>query len=201
MHWQCKKHNRKRWKVRERYPHCKKRYHQGPENPELESECEKNRKILNQRGNIKKNKFEGNPGTKKEYEKNKYDENPKTKREYEKHKYQENPESKRECEKKKYDKNPEPKQENRKKMHKKNKKCLNKVATLCQQIRQGRYFICTVCHRFLYKQSVRLFEHEKYIITAELVRSFDKKTNICDTYHKHLSRNEIPCQVVSIKWV
>ena len=157
------------------------------------------RKILNQRGNIKKNKFEGNPGTKKEYEKNKYDENSKTKREYEKHKYQENPESKREYEKKKYDKNPEPKQENRKKMHKKNKKCLNKVATLCQQIRQGRYFICTVCHRFLYKQSVRLFEHEKYIITAELVRSFDKKTNICDTYHKHLSRNEIPCQVVSIK--
>ena len=28
------------------------------------------------------------------------------------------------------------------------------------------------------------------------MRSFDEKTNICDTYHKHLSRNEISCQVV-----
>ena len=74
---------------------------------------------------------------------------------------------KRMYEKKKCDKNPELKQENCKKMHKKNKKCLNKVAKLCQQIRQGRYFICTVCHRFLYKRSVRLFEHESYILTAD----------------------------------
>ena len=29
-----------------------------------------------------------------------------------------------------------------------------------------------------------------------LVRSFDEKIYICDTCHKHLSRNEIPCQAV-----
>ena len=72
------------------------------------------------------------------------------------------------------------KKENRNKIHKKNKKCLNKVETFCQQIRQGPYFICTVCHRCLYKRSVRLFEHEKYhSLTAELycpVRSFVEKT-------------------------
>ena len=49
------------------------------------------------------------------------------------------------------------------------KECLNKVETFCQQIRQYPYFICIVCHRCLYKHSVRLFKHEKYnILTAEL---------------------------------
>ena len=69
----------------------------------------------------------------------------------------------------KYEKNPEPKKENHKRMNKKNKKCLNKVEKFCQQIRQVPYFVCTLCHRCLYKRSVRLFEHEKYnILTAEL---------------------------------
>ena len=73
----------------------------------------------------------------------------------------------------------------------------------CQQIRQGPYFICTVCHRCLYKRSIRFFENEKYrILTAELycpVRSFNEKTYTCDTCHKHLSRNEMPCQAVCNK--
>ena len=29
-----------------------------------------------------------------------------------------------------------------------------------------------------------------------LLRSFDEKTYICDTCHKHLSRNKMPCQTV-----
>ena len=53
-------------------------------------------------------------------------------------------------------------------------------------------------HQCLYKRSVRLFELEKdHILTAELycpVRSFDKEIYIRDTCHKHLSRNEMPCQ-------
>ena len=102
------------------------------------------RKILNKKNKLKKKK---------------YQENPKPKEEYEKHKYEENPEPKRKYEKNKYEKNPKPKKENRKKMNKKNKKCLNKVEKFCQQIRQDPYFICTVCHRCLYKRSVRLFEH------------------------------------------
>ena len=81
---------------------------------------------------------------------------------------------------------------------------LNKVENICQQIKQGPCFICTVCHWCLYKCIVRLFEHEKYILTAELycpVRSFDEKTYICDTFHKHLSRNEMPCQAVFNKMI
>ena len=102
------------------------------------------RKILNKKNKLKKKN---------------YQENPKPKEEYEKHKYEENPEPKRKYEKNEYEKNPKPKKENRKKMHKKNKKCLNKVEKFCQQIRQDPYFICTLCHRCLYKRSVRLFEH------------------------------------------
>ena len=94
-----------------------------------------------------------------------------------KNKYEGNPEPKREYEKNKYEKNLEPRKESPKKRHKKNKKRLNKVEKFCQQIRKGLYFICTVCHRCLYRRSIKLFEHEKYhILTAELfcsVRSFD----------------------------
>ena len=96
--------------------------------------------------------------------------------------------------KNKYEKNPEQYKENRKKMHKKNRECLNKVEKVSQQVRQGTYFIGTVCHWYLYRRSVRLFEHEKcHILTAKLyysVRSFDDKIYICNTCHKHVSRNE-----------
>ena len=129
---------------------------------------------------------------KKFIKKKKYQENCKPKKEYEKNKYQENAKPKRESEEKECEKNPEPKKENRKSIHKK-KKCLNKVKFFCQQIRQDPYATCTMCHRCLYKRSVRLFEHEKYnILITEIyrsVRSFDEKIYICDTCHKHLSRN------------
>ena len=84
--------------------------------------------------------------------------------EYKKSKYEENSEPKREYQdrKKVCEKNPDSKKENRNWMHKKNKKCLNKAEEFCQQIRQDPYFISTVCHWYLYKNSVILFEHEKY---------------------------------------
>ena len=53
-----------------------------------------------------------------------------------------------------------------------------------------------MCQRYLHKCNVRLFEHEKYhTLNAELycpVKSFDEKIHISSTYHKHLSRNEMP---------
>ena len=101
--------------------------------------------------------------------KTKYEENPETKREYEKRKYEENPKLKRDYEKNKYEKNPKTKKENRKKMHKINKNRLKKLEIFSQQIKQGCYSTCKVCHWCLYKRSVRLFEHKKYpILTAEL---------------------------------
>ena len=90
-------------------------------------------------------------------------------------------------------------------MYKMNKKCSNNVEKLCQQIRQGPYFICGVCHRGSYKGSARLFELVKYnILPVELycpVKSFDKKSYICDTCDKYLSSNEMPCQAVFNKMI
>ena len=67
-------------------------------------------------------------------------------------------------------------------------------------MRQDRNSVCTVCNRCLYKRSIRLSEHKKYrIFTAEVycsVSSFDGIIYVSDTCHKHLSRNEIPCQTV-----
>ena len=103
---------------------------------------------------------------------------------------------KKRYEKNKYDKNPEPKKDNHKKVHKKNKKCLNKVTKFCQQIRQSLFHLYSVSS-MPFKHSVRLFEHDKYILTAEFyspIKLFDQKIYICNGCHKHLSRNEMPCQ-------
>ena len=79
---------------------------------------------------------------------------------------------------------------------KKQKNC-DKVDSFWQQIKQGPYYICTICHRSLYQGSVRLCKHEKYnILTPELyhpVKSSDEKLYLCETCHWHFNKNEIPC--------
>ena len=46
---------------------------------------------------------------------------------------------------------------------------------------------------------------QKYhILSAELyhsVKSIDEKLYMCKTCHKHLNKNEIPCQAVCSKWL
>ena len=72
-----------------------------------------------------------------------------------------------------------------------------------QQVKEGPYYICTICHGSLYQCSVRFFKHEKYwILISELyhpVKSFDEKLYIVKTCHKYLYKNEIPCQSVCHK--
>ena len=86
---------------------------------------------------------------------------------------------------------------------KKTKKHCDKVDSFLQQVKQVPYYICTICHRSLYQRSVRLCKHEKYnILMPELyhpVKSLDEKLYICETYHKHLNKNEIHCQAVCDK--
>ena len=101
--------------------------------------------------------------------------------------YQENPEINKEYRKKNY------------KKYQKNKRNCDKVMYFLQKVKQGPYYICTVCHQSLYQRGVRLFKQEKYhILTEELchpVKSFDTKLYICEACHKH----EIPCQEVCNK--
>ena len=196
-----------RAKERYRDPESRRQYwkRKYQENPEQKKEYEKKKYQKNPERTRECEKKSYNPQRKRKYERNKNKENPEPKRKHEINKYEENPEPKkkkkwkkepkREYEENKCKKNLEPTQENHKKMHKKNKNCLNEVAKFCQQIRQDRYFIWTVCHWCLYKQSVRLFEHEKYhILNAEWDHLM--KIYICYTCHKHLCRNEIPSQAV-----
>ena len=70
------------------------------------------------------------------------------------------------------------KKKTKKKKKKKKKSCGN-VENFPQQVKQGIYYICTICHGSLHQLSVRLFNYEKYnILIAELnnpVKPFDEK--------------------------
>ena len=56
------------------------------------------------------------------------------------------------------------------------KKRYSKIENFLQQVKQGTYYICTICHPSHYHRSVRLFKPEKcHILTADLyhpVKSF-----------------------------
>ena len=124
-----------------------------------------------------KRKYHNDPEKKRDAAKKRYN-NKKTIKQYKRGKYLEIRTSKIMYQKAKYHKNPEVQQ------------AYQKIIT------KGPYNICTICHGGLYQRSVRLCKHEKYNI---LTPSFDKKLYICETCHKHLNKNEIPCQVVSNK--
>ena len=165
----------------------KSKYHKNPEarikyqiqshheNSEKQTDYQKKRCKRNpeiQRESSRKRRYQENPGIQREYQKRRYQENPEIHNKYRKERYQE-------------------------------KKRLRNIENFLQQIKQGPYYICTVCHRSLYQRSVRLFKPEKYhVLTADLyhpVKSYDEKFNICETCHKHLHKNEIPCQTVCNK--
>ena len=79
---------------------------------------------------------------------------------------------------------------------KENKKRCDTVENFLQQVKQGPYYVCIICHRSLYQRSVKFFEHEKYeILLAELyhpVRSLDETLFIGESCHT-------PCQAVCNK--
>ena len=85
----------------------------------------------------------------------------------------------------------------------KKRKKSDKFEGFIQQVKQGPYYICTICHRSLYQCRVKFFKHEKYqTLTPDLyhlVKSFDEKLNICETCQKHLYKSETPCQAVCNK--
>ena len=74
------------------------------------------------------------------------------------------------------------------------------VSTFLHAIKNGPYFICIVCHRCLYRKTVKLFhegnysENVKHIFNH--VASYDSKFYICLTCDRHLVKDNIPCQAV-----
>ena len=68
-------------------------------------------------------------------------------------------------------------------------------------IEQGPYYICTVCHRLLYRKSVvtlNLMAYELRDIITDIL-SFHNEKYICKTCHNKLRKNKKPCQAVCNK--
>ena len=79
---------------------------------------------------------------------------------------------------------------------KKKKKSCERLNFL-QQVKQGPYYICTICHGSLSQGVVWFFKDEKYqIVTLELYDPVKLEGKWC---HEHLYKNEIPSQAVCNK--
>ena len=75
------------------------------------------------------------------------------------------------------------------------------ISQFRQKIKQGPYYVCTVCHRMLYRKSVLIFNKQKHvncniqnIFTDKF--SFDNKKYICKTCHSKIIKGKVPCQAV-----
>ena len=69
------------------------------------------------------------------------------------------------------------------------------------KIKEGPYYICSVCNRLLYKKSVRLLDRNSCSSSVPMsvftnITSFDKKEYICSTCHSKVIKGKIPCQAV-----
>ena len=80
-------------------------------------------------------------------------------------------------------------------------KCKEKcIETFCLKVAEGPYFVCIVCNRCMYKKFVQQFKSENYGTLGDILfndtPSFDNKFYICQTCHKKMKNNKIPCQAV-----
>ena len=75
------------------------------------------------------------------------------------------------------------------------------ISVFQNKIREGPYYICSVCHRVLYRKTVMLLKENKYsahhLFTE--IKSFDDKQYICRTCHAKVSKGQVPCQAVGNK--
>ena len=100
------------------------------------------------------------------------------------------------------DKHNEIKSYKRKKSKEAYTKSLNTVYEFKKQVREGPFYICSICNRCLYRRSVLKLDETKYqhmrnIFTNTL--SFDKVKYICQTCESKLKKSKMPCQAVSNK--
>ena len=75
------------------------------------------------------------------------------------------------------------------------------ISVFQNKIREGPYYICSVCHRILYRKTVMLLKENKYSVHRLFteIKSFDDKQYICRTCHAKVSKGQVPCQAVGNK--
>ena len=74
------------------------------------------------------------------------------------------------------------------------------ISNFYNKIKEGPYYICSVCNCLLYKKSVKLLAKKSYSSVPKSVftsiTSFDNKEYICKTCHLKVVKGRIPCQAV-----
>ena len=75
------------------------------------------------------------------------------------------------------------------------------ISVFHNEIKEGPCYICCVCHRLLYRKSVKLLDRSscnsslpESVFTD--IRSFDNKEYICATCYSKVTKGKIPCQAV-----
>ena len=74
------------------------------------------------------------------------------------------------------------------------------ISKFHSRIKEGPYYVCSVCNRLLYRKSVKLLEKKDYSSVAKSVftniSSFDNKEYVCTTCLSKVVKGNIPCQAV-----
>ena len=75
------------------------------------------------------------------------------------------------------------------------------ITTFHKKVREGPYYICSVCNRILYRKTVHEVKKNMYgfqhLFTGK--KSFDDKEYMCKTCKSKLLKEQVPCQAVSNK--
>ena len=79
----------------------------------------------------------------------------------------------------------------------------HKISVFQSKIKEGPYYICSVCNRLLYRKTVIHLNKEIYNSQLNVftdVKSFDDKQYICRTCHTKVLKGNVPCQAVCNKY-
>ena len=70
------------------------------------------------------------------------------------------------------------------------------IETFEKKMKEGPYYLCYVCNRKLYKNSVLKLITTRYPSQHlfDMQMSFDGKLYICNTYHSKEIQGKVPCQ-------
>ena len=77
-----------------------------------------------------------------------------------------------------------------------------KISVFQKRIKEGPYYICSVCNRLLYRKTVINLNKQIYNTQQNLftdIKSFDDKHYICKTCHSKVLKGQVPCQAVCNK--
>ena len=71
------------------------------------------------------------------------------------------------------------------------------ISRFKKKIKEGPYYVCTVCNRLLYRKTVMLLQRSRYLKSVnEMIftdtKSYDNKEYICKTCNCKVSSRKIP---------